>query len=298
MTYEVVVIGAGFAGLAAALSLGRGRRRVLVVDGGPPRNVSARALHGFPTREGLAPLELLQLARQELARYAGIDVVEDRVRAVRGDIDEFIVEREQGEEVGARRVLLCVGLEQQLPRLPGSQELWGKSVFLCPFCHGFEVRDRELGYLPSDANSLEFALLLLAWSRKVHVFTDGAFQLGSAERAQLEQRGIAIHEQKLAGVEASEGHELVAVRTAEGDAISCQALFVDPSQQQTRLVRDLQLTLDDHGSVLVDPRMETSRPGVSAAGDLATPVHLALTAAAAGTVAGNALVRSLMLGSG
>jgi len=293
--YEVVVVGAGLAGLTGALCLARARRRVLVVDGGPPRNAPARALHGFPTRDGSSPLELLRMARDELCRYPGTELREARVCSVDGECGNFVLALEGAEKVSASRVLLCVGLDDELPSLPGCRELWGKAVFVCPYCHGFEVRDRELGYLMTDPKSLEFSQLLLAWSAKVRVFTDANFELSSADRAKLEQRGVAIEERKLTGLQRGEPDELVAVRTEDGDSVPCQALFVHPPQQQTKLVQNLGLQLNEHGAVQVSAAMETSRPGVSAAGDLAASVHLALAAAASGAVAGNSLVRSLLL---
>ena len=294
-TYEVVVVGAGLAGLTAALSLARARRRVLVLDGGPPRNAPARALHGFPTRDGMSPIQLLDMARAELCAYPGVELREGRVSTLEGELGDFMIRLEGAETVQTRRVLLCVGLDDDVPALPGCRERWGKSVFICPYCHGFEVRDRELGFLTSDAKSLGFALLLLAWSAQVRVFTDASFELSAEERSQLEQRGVGVEERKLVGLQGGQQpEELASVLTADGDAVPCQALFIHPPQRQTELVQSLGIELDPHGSVQVDASMETSRPGVSAAGDLVSSVHLALAAAASGAIAGNSLVKSLM----
>jgi len=295
MLYEVAIVGAGPAGLAAATSLGRARRRVLVIDGGPPRNGSSREVHGFLTRESLPPEELKQLARAQLAALSTVALHRGRVRAVRGDAGRFIVELETGPNVAAQRVLLCVGIEQELPDLPGCRELWGKCVFECPYCHGFEQRNRQLGYLAPEPSALDFALLLRAWSASVRVFTDARFNTPTDVRNRLSARGISIEDRPLRALRADETAELEHVELEDGSSIECRALFVRPRKRQTSLISDLGLDLDAHGNVEVDAGQETSRAGISAAGDLTTRVHLAVTAAAAGAIAGNTIVERLML---
>jgi thioredoxin reductase len=296
--YEAVIVGAGPAGLAAATSLGRARRRVLVLDGGPPRNITSLAVHGFLTREQLPPSELLQLARAQLAGLTTVSLHGGRARAVRGDVGRFVVELETGRSIAAQRVLLCVGIEQELPDIPGCHELWGKHVFECPYCHGFEQRNRELGYLAPEPEALEFALLLRAWSPSVRVFTDGRFEPSIDARNRLSARGISIESRPLVKLSTGATGRLEHVELQDGSLVACQALFVRPRRRQMPLVTSLELDLDAHGNVEVNDGQETSRPGISAAGDLTSRVHLAVAAAAAGTIAGNTIVERLMLAAG
>jgi thioredoxin reductase len=192
-------------------------------------------------------------------------------------------------------VLLCVGIEEQLPDIPGCRELWGRNVFECPYCHGFEQRNRAFGYLAPNADSLDFALLLRAWSSSIRVFTGARFEPSIEARSRLSTANIPIEGRPVRALHAGTRAELEHVELVDGSRITCHAFFVQPRQRQTPLVASLGLELDAQGNVQVNAGQETSRPGISAAGDLTARVHLAVTAAAAGAVAGNTIVERLML---
>jgi thioredoxin reductase len=163
MTYDVVVIGGGAAGLSGALTLARARRSVLVVDAGSPRNAPAEGVHGFLTRDGITPAELVAIGRQEVARY-GAEVVVGEAVAARREGDGFEVTLGDGTSVGARRLLVTTGLVDELPDVAGVRERWGKDVVHCPYCHGWEVRDQAIGVLGTSARAAHQALLFRQWS--------------------------------------------------------------------------------------------------------------------------------------
>lgn len=292
MIYDVVIAGGGPAGLAAALTLGRGRKRVLLCDAGPPRNAAAVHVHNFVTRDGITPAEFRRIGREQLEPYAGVETREVPVEEIRGERDAFEVRLTTGS-VQARRILLCTGMIDELPAVDGFKALWGKSIFQCPYCHGWEIQDQRWGYLAAGAEALPFALLLRGWTSDVVVLTDGRFTVPLEMSARLAGAGVRVEERPIARLVPRADH-LDRIEFAEGDALHRDALFVHPRQRQVDLIRSLGLTLDSMGYVQVDQMLrETSMPGIYAGGDLLTPVQGALLAAASGTQAAGMLNHAL-----
>lgn len=301
MLYDVVIAGGGPAGLAAALNLGRARKRVLLCDAGPPRNAAADHMHGFVTRDGIPPAEFRRIGREQLAPY-GVEVRNERVQQIEGERGRFRVELPTGS-VEARRVILCMGMIDEIPPLPGYRELWGKSIFQCPYCHGWEVRDRPFGFLSPSPQMVDWALFLKGWSSDLAVFTDGRFEVPPELRARLSQANIRLEERRirrLVSAEPSEGNEprLAAVEMDDGERVAREVLFARPTQRQTELVIRTGILLDEGGFVRTDDKKQTSRPGIYAAGDLTTMLQGALLAAAAGVLAAGALNHELTLDLG
>jgi thioredoxin reductase len=258
MTFDVIIIGGGPAGLSAALNLGRARRRVLLCDHGPRRNAAAEQIHGFVTRDGTPPAEFRRVGRQQLEPYSSVEARDVRVEEIRGHRGAFEVRLDTGI-VEARRILLCTGMIDELPDIEGFRELWGRSIFQCPYCHGWEMQDRKFGFLAPGAELLDFALLLRGWTS--------------------ESAGVRIGEQRIARFSAREEH-LERVEFADGSSLRLDVLFARPPQRQVALVQSLGLALDAGGYVQVDEGRQTSLPGIYAAGDLVTPVQSAILAAA------------------
>lgn len=287
MLYDVVIVGGGPGGLSAALALGRARRRVLLCDAGPRRNAAAAEIHNFVTRDGTPPDEFRRIGREQLVRYGNVEVRDVGVAAVSGERGAFTVTLADGA-VTARRVLLCTGMIDEVFALAGFRELWGSSIFQCPYCHGWEVQDQRWGYLvrASDAGHLlPFALMARGWSREVVVFTGGAFAVPAESVARLDAAGVRLETGAIDRLVATEGR-LSAVALADGRSVACDVLYAHPAQRQVPLVQALGVALDDDGYVRVDPmRRETSVPGVYAAGDLTTRMQGAVLAAAAATQA-------------
>jgi thioredoxin reductase len=289
-TYDVVVVGGGAAGLSAALVLGRARRRVAVVDGGAPRNAPASHMHGFLSRDGMPPAELLEVGRAEAAGY-GVELVSGRVVSVEPG---FAVDLEGGETLQARRLLLATGATDELPAIPGLGERWGRDFLHCPYCHGWEVRDRPLGVLGAGAGSVEHAQLIREWSDDL-IFFAHAYDLARAEREQLEARGIRVVDGEVSRL-VVEDDRLRGVALGDGRIVERAALFVRPEirPRGADLLARLGCEVDELGFVLVDTVGRTSVPGVWAAGNVANPRAQVITAAGEGSAAAISLNADLV----
>jgi thioredoxin reductase len=290
--HDVIVVGGGPAGLSAALVLGRARRRTLVLDAGEPRNGPSPASHGVFTRDGAPPGELLRQARAQLAPYTTVtlcDVAAVGARPVEGG---FEVGLANGGRARARRLLLAVGVKDELPAIEGLAPLWGTRVLHCPYCHGWEVRDQPLAvYLP-DRSSVPLMTLLLGWTDDLLVCVEAPACLSSEERDLLAARNVALAEAPLARVEAFKDD--VILRFADGRVEPRRALFLRPPHSiRSPVPHGLGCESSEAGFLRTDADHQTSVPGVYAAGDAAGPVHQVLAAAASGQQAAMALNRDL-----
>ena len=293
-TIDCAVIGGGPAGLSAALVLGRSRKRVVVFDGGTPRNATASYIGGFVTQDRISPAAFRTAAHEDLRAYPTVElhlgtVVDTIERAGTG----FRI-LASGAEYTARRVLLTTGLIDEAMPLPGSRELWGRSLFQCPYCHGYEVRDRALAFLAPEPGEAEWVQLLRSWSSNVMLFTSGAFELPAACRRTLAAAAIPVEERRITGL-AREGRALTGIIVEGGVTVARDVLFFRPHQRQTPVVTGLAVALDEHGYVRIGEDHETSIPGIHAAGDLTTHYHGALAAASAGSKAAHAINHALTL---
>ena len=293
MTFDVVIAGGGPAGLSAALNLGRARKRVLLCDAGPRRNAAAEQVHGFVTRDGTTPAEFRRAGRQQLEPYPNVEARDAVVEEVRGERGAFEVRLATGT-VEARRILLCTGMIDELPDLDGFRDLWGRSIFQCPYCHGWEVQNRKFGFLAPEVDLVDFALFLRGWASDVTVLTDGRYTVPPELQRRLSTGGVRLEERRIARLSAREG-ELDHVELAGGSPLRLEVLFARPPQRQVGLVQSLGLALDPGGYVRVDEHRQTSVPGIYAAGDLTTSAQSALLAAASGFQAAAMLNHELTL---
>ena len=279
--YDVVIVGGGPGGLAGALALGRARKHVLLVDGGTRRNLAAEHLHNFVTRDGTPPEEFRRIGRAQLETYPNVEARDALAGAITGTRGAFRVELPSGA-VDARRILLTTGMIDEMLPIAGFRELWGRAIFQCPYCHGWEVQDRRWGYLARDPHHLlPFAMQARGWTRDLVVYTNDALEVPADTRAQFRAAGIGIETARIEKLVAR-GDRLEAIALANGTTVPCDALFTHPPQRQVELVRALGVDLDDEGYVRVDPmKLETSIPGIYAAGDLTTRKQGAVLAAAA-----------------
>lgn len=290
--YDIVIVGGGPAGLAAALTLGRARKRVLLCDTGAPRNAAAVHVHGFVTRDGITPAEFRRIGRQQLEPYPSLEVRDMRVEEIRGERGAFQVQLAAGS-VMARRILLCTGVIDELPDLDGFRALWGKSIFQCPYCHAWEAQNQRFGYLAASVEALTFPLLLRGWTSEVVLFTDGKFTVPPDMSARLAGAGVRVEQRRIVRLVPNDGH-LERIEFADGDPLPCDVLFVHPRQRQVDLVRSLGLKLDPKGYVEVDGmHRETSVPGIYAGGDLLPSPQSASGAAASGALAAGMLNHAL-----
>ncbi|MFJ5533324.1 NAD(P)/FAD-dependent oxidoreductase [Streptomyces sp. NPDC093261] len=299
-TYEVVVVGGGPAGLSAALVLGRARRRTLVVDAGEPRNAPAAHLQGYLSRDGMPPAEFLAVGRAEIARY-GVELVRDRaVDAVRGADGEFDVTLAQGRSVHARRLVVATGLRDELPRVPGMAERFGRDVLHCPYCHGWEVRDRPFGVLATSPLSAHQALMVSQWSKDVTLFlhTVAEEELSGPDRRRLAAAGVGVVPGEVAGLVADDDR-LTGVRLVDGTVHERSVLFVAPrAVPRTGLFERLGAELSEtpFGSYpVVDGQGLTTVPGLWAAGNATGFAEQIVNAASRGYRAGAAINGELLM---
>jgi thioredoxin reductase len=287
---DVVVIGGGPAGLSAALMLGRCRRSVLVCDAGAPRNAASCALHGYSTRDGVAPAEFLRLARAELAPY-GVRYHRAVVEAVHRTADRFEVGLAGGEKVGCRKLLIATGVEDDHPPIEGLAECYGRTVFHCPYCDGWEWRDRRLAVYGLGRAAAGLALSLQTWSRDVSLLSDGPAQLVARARAALHAQGVATCDLPIARLRHRDGR-LAAVEFATGEALERDALFFTTGQhQQSAFARALGCEFTSKGTVRTRRHGQTCVPGVFVVGDASFDVQFVVVAAAEGAKAAVAINR-------
>lgn len=290
--HDVIVIGGGAAGLSAALVLSRASRGVLVVDAGEPRNAPAAHVQGFLSRDGMAPSELLRVGRAEVERYGGHIRSGKAVDLRFSASGQLEVVLDDGSRLSARRLLVATGLKDELPSVPGAHERFGRDVLHCPYCHGYEVRDRRLGVIGGGANSLHQVQLVRQWAADVVFFPAGTV-LTADQREQLVARAIGVEEQPLTRL-VVEDDVLIGVEVDDGRVVRRDAVFVAPRfVPHTELLRRLGCVLDEHGWVVADGG-RTSVPGVWVAGNVSNPRAQVITAAGEGSAAAIALHADLV----
>lgn len=293
-TWDCIVVGGGAAGLSAALVLGRARRTTLLIDSGEPSNSMAPGIGGLLGSDTRPPADYYASGREELAAYPTVEFRGGEVVAGERLDTGFGVELVDGSSEIARRVLLATGMDYRLPELPGIEERWGRSVFHCPFCHGWENRDKPLGVLNRGGS-----LLLGAWSDDVTLFTDGPAELSSEEHRRLDAAGVAVEERRVTGLHGQHG-TLTAVEFRDGSRRPCGGLLVPFTlHQRGALAEQLGATTAPPGAIAadaleVDERFATSVPGLYAAGDVSSQVPSIASAVAAGQQAAAMLVVDLM----
>lgn len=295
---DVIIIGGSFAGLAAALQLGRARRKVTVLDTGMPRNRFAGHSHGLLGHDHKPPLDILAEARRQLARYPAIRLVSARADSISGVIDDFSVCTGEGETLKARRIVLSYGVADQMPNCPGFAESWGTSIVPCPYCDGFEVADRHWGVVWSGPQSHQSARLFLDWTDKLTVFADG-HDIAREIRADLARRNIPVVDGRIIEIAHHKGH-ITTVNLDTRRNISVDVLFAHPhNKPSASLHESLGLATVDTAvgiALKIDERRQTSMPGIYAGGDLATPFLPSVTQASSqGAMAGIFAQQSMLI---
>jgi thioredoxin reductase len=291
--YDAIVVGGGAAGLAGALNLARARRSVLVIDAGDQRNLPAEGVHGFLTRDGLPPGDLVALGRAEIEGY-GATVLDGRVTALSGSEGAFSVTTGDGRTFGARRLLVTTGLVDDLPDVPGLRELWGTDIVHCPYCHGYEVRDKPIGVLATDARSIHLAQLFRQLSPDVTLFLHAQPRPSADEAEALAALGIPVVEGEVVGLETDAGR-LSGVRLASGEVVPRQALAIGTTlRARADLLTGIGLEatefMDGVGRrIESDMTGKTAVAGVWVAGNVTDLMAWVSSAASAGAMAGAAI---------
>lgn len=284
--YDVIIVGGSYAGLSAAMVLGRSLRRVLVIDAGQPANRQTPHAHGFLTRDGATPAELSAIARQQVSQYPTVQFWSDKVTSVESVNSGFNVTTGGEMRFQARKLLLATGVYDIMPDLPGFADCWGRSVLHCPYCHGYEVHSQPLGVLANGDMGVEFATLIQQWSNQLTLFTNGPATLTDEQRQLLGQLSIAVIETPVTAIEHESGM-LSALLLADGSREHPVALFARvPFRQPTDIATQLGCSLMENGLIEATEFGETNVPGVFAAGDATTLFRQVAIAVANGSKAG------------
>jgi thioredoxin reductase len=289
MDFEVVIIGGGAAGLSAALVLGRARRRTLLLDDRAPSNAPAHEIGGLLGQDGTAPLELLEAGRAQVAALPSVEIREESAMVARAAPEGVEV-----DGIRAEALLLATGMHYRLPDLPGLDELWGDTVFHCPFCHGWEVRDQPLAVLADGPRAPVMAQLLRAWSDDVVLLTDPE-GLEPDARAAVAAAGVEVIGTPVSGVRARDGR-LDAVLFADGGELPRAGLLIRAAlEPRSSLLDDLGLERTEAGTVVVDVLGQTSVPRVWAAGDVSEQAPSVAGAIASGSRAAAGITHALLV---
>jgi len=294
--WDSVIIGGGAAGLAAGIVLARARFATLIVDGGEPRNGPADHMHGYPTRDGMAPKEFLATGRAEFTRYDGTLVSGAVTDARRAEDGVFELQLADGSSLRAASVLVATGLTDELPDIPGLAQGWATDVHHCPHCHGYEVRDRDIVVIGSamTAVSLHLAALMRRYSASVTFCVNGV-EVSPAERRRLTAYGVRLLDAPVTRV-GDDCHSPVVVELADGDRLACDAIFVAPRPvPHDRILTTLGAAKDPaSGLIVVDAQGATGVAGLWAAGNVVNPRAQVVTAAGAGSTAAIAMTGWLL----
>lgn len=321
--YDVIIIGGSYAGLSAAMSLGRSLRKVLILDHGQPCNRYTPHSHNFITHDGAVPAAIAQQAKADVLRYPTVEYRSGKAIAVRdmgttveaaagaatsvvvetgsddgssAEVDDgsgtesaatqFSVAIESGPVLTCRKVILATGLKDLLPDIPGFAETWGKTVIHCPYCHGYEFRGRKTGILATGEKAMHLAGLVHNLSPDLALLTNGNPELNSEQMAKLFNRRIPIHTQAITALEHQDG-QLRQVIFADGSALDLEALYAAlPFTQQSDIPDQLGCAITGSGHIQVDAFQQTTVPGVYACGDNASPMRSVASAIASGNLAG------------
>ena len=295
LQYDVIIIGGSYAGLSAAMALGRARRNVLIIDSGKPCNAPAPHSHNFLTQDGVEPSVISSLGKSQVLAYPTITFIDDFVVSANGLDHDFSVTTASGSTFSARKLLFAAGIKDVLPETPGFKECWGKSIIHCPYCHGYEFIDQPTGVLANGDIAFEFGRLIRNWTDKLTLFTNGPSTLNSEQVSALEALGIVIQTAAIVDYK----HEAGMLRNVwleDGSRIVLDALYAKlPFKQHCQAAIEIGCRLTDHGFVEVDDLAKTSIPGIYAAGDCTTQFRSVAGAVATGSKAGAMLNHELIV---
>ncbi len=292
--FDAIIVGGGPAGLSAALILGRCRRNVLVCDSGEYRNAAAHALHGFLTRDGIEPAELRQVARDELRRYETVEIWDVEVSDARRVNNHFKVTLNNEVRVASRKLLLATGVVDDVPEIEGITSLYGRSVFHCPYCDGWEIRDEPIAIYGRGERGYGLSVELTLWSRDLVLCTDGPSEIDDEKRERLTRNGIPIREERIERLEGTDGI-LERIVFAGGASIARRAMFFTTGQsQQSALATTLGCNVNEKGTVMTGKYETTHLRGLFVAGDASRAVQWVVVAAAEGAEAAFAINSDLL----
>ena len=284
--FDVIIIGGSYSGLAAGLALGRALRRVLIIDSGKPCNRYTPYSHNFITQDGKPPGEIAALARQQIEKYSTVKFFKGSALKSEKEGDLFRVATGSNAIFSAQKLIFATGIRDLMADIDGFEECWGKSVIHCPYCHGYEVRNKPTGILGNGEYAFEFAALISNWTNDLTVFTNGKSTLTDDETRKLTGHKITIVEDEVERFQHSKGY-LQKISFKNGSSAEIKALYARPNfTQQCDLPEKLGCELTGEGYIKIDSSQRTTIPGIFACGDNTTRMRTVANAVAMGTTAG------------
>ncbi len=292
--YAAIIIGGSYAGLSAALTLGRSMRNTLIIDGGKPCNRQTPHSHNFLTQDGEKPQLIAQKAKEQVLKYDTVRYQHGEVIEVVKNESDFTVRTTDGLVLRANKILFATGVKDLLPSIKGFADCWGISVLHCPYCHGYEVRNKKTGILANGETALEMCQLIRHWTDQLTLFTNGPADLTTAQRSAISALNIEIVEQEITELDHREGY-LQKVKFVDGSQALVDALYARaPFEQHCPIPLHLGCELTEHGHIQVDFLQKTTVDGIYAAGDNTSFFRTVSIATAAGTKAGAAINKELI----
>lgn len=292
--YEVVIIGGSFAGLSAAMSLGRSMRKVLIIDNQQPCNIQTPHSHNFLTQDGKPPLEILAEARRQLEAYPTVEFINDTAISVRKSEDLFEIKLKENGEVKAPKLVLAWGLKDNTSKIEGLAACWGISVIHCPYCHGYEVKNQPTAIIANGNEAFEYIKMINHWTKNLTLLTNGSSTLTEEQSQKIQSKGIQIIENQLTKINHQDGKvESIGLNDADDFPISViyhRAQFA----QKSDIAAQLGCEFDEMDLIKVNDFQQTNVKGVFAAGDNATPLRQVANAVAKGSLAGVMANRELI----
>lgn len=283
--FDVIIIGGSYAGLSAGMSLGRSLRKVLIIDSGKPCNQQTPYSHNFLTQDGKTPKEITEVSREQVLKYETVNFYDSRVTKATQNSGGFEVETENGEKFSAKKLILASGVKDQIPDIDGFAECWGISVIHCPYCHGYEVKDKTTGILSNGDLAFEFSKLVFNLSKDLTLFTNGESTLNEQQTEKFNQNKIIIIQEEIQRI-VHENGQIQKVILKDGSEKELEALYAKIPFEQNLNTEDLQLELTEHGFIKIDHFHKTNTDGVFACGDNTTMMRSVANAVAQGNFTG------------
>ncbi len=295
--FDVIIVGGSYAGLAAAMGLGRALRDVLIIDSGKPANRYTPESHNFLTHDGATPAGISAIARTQVGRYNSLKQINGTVSSIKKSGKEFHVDLDDGARYHAFNLIFATGIVDLLPGIPGMKECWGKSVLHCPYCHGYEVRNKRTGILGNGDYAFEFGALISNWTSDLTIYTNGASTLTREQMTILLAHRISVVESEIAELEHKDG-QLQRIIFKDGHSTEVEALYTRPEfKQHCEIPVTLGCELTPDGYIKVDAGQRTTVPGIYACGDNVTRVRTVANAVAMGTTTAINLNKDMVMQS-
>jgi thioredoxin reductase len=294
-SFDVIIVGGSYSGLAAAMALGRALRKVLIIDDGKPCNRQTPHSHNFLTNDGKTPAELAAIAKLQVSKYHTINFVDGTAVNAKRSADGFKVELATGEEFATDKLIFATGIKDSLPDINELAECWGISVIHCPYCHGYEVRGEKTAILANGDVGFDFVRLISGWTSELMLFTNGKAILSADQKDKIQQHAIEIVEKEIEKVEHESGY-IRNVVFRDGSKTAIDAMYApSPFEQHCKIPESLGCELTDEGYLKVDSFQETTISGVYAIGDNSSRMRTVANAVAMGTTAGMAISKKMIL---